>query len=595
MDRLDHSLGLHDARTSSNGDFVAVEHHSPATVIRDGTLYNLDFIITYQYCLLALTAVLTARQWTHLLLRSRRRSLCVAATSEQHDAERQNSDNGERIKSTTSGPDEGTPLLERSSANKLSLRRLATRRYRSLFMFHPTWRTDLPGNDTSAFVSLLLGLNLFYAFYNAPISRPVIYIFADRAGLLFVSNLPWLYLLGAKNQPFRLLTGSSYEGLNILHRGLGKWLAILAVLHTIGMTIVWYDYLLPRGLGLWWYLTRSLIWLGVAALACYEILALTSLVTFRQWWYEMFLGCHIILQAGGLAFLFFHFPRTKPYVVISLVIFLLDRLWYRLTLKTRTFTADLNVMEDGQTVMVSSSWTRQQWPKILSWLLPRDVSYGWNATDHVFLTVPALARKHKLQAHPFTIASAAPAPEHSHAWLALIIRVRNGFTRDLLEHAKTNATATIRLDGPYGTDHATEMLLESDVAVVVAGGSGIAVAFPLVWELLHREQPRKPRVCLIWIVNDARHISWIGHERLEELKQKGLKVVIPPPTSKAGRPDIPELLEDNLTELTNGNLDCKTGVVVSGPDAMNRIVRNTCARLAWDGMDIDVAVEVFDW
>jgi hypothetical protein len=45
-------------------------------------------------------------------------------------------------------------------------------------------------------------------------------VFADRCGLVF-ANLPLLYLLAAKTQLHRLLTGYSYESLNIVHRRLG--------------------------------------------------------------------------------------------------------------------------------------------------------------------------------------------------------------------------------------------------------------------------------------------------------------------------------------------------------------------------------------
>ncbi|KAK2073433.1 hypothetical protein P8C59_007718 [Phyllachora maydis] len=42
--------------------------------------------------------------------------------------------------------------------------------------------------------------------------------YADRAALVFVANLPLLYLLSAKNQPVKFLTGRSYETLNLFHR-----------------------------------------------------------------------------------------------------------------------------------------------------------------------------------------------------------------------------------------------------------------------------------------------------------------------------------------------------------------------------------------
>jgi hypothetical protein len=50
-----------------------------------------------------------------------------------------------------------------------------------------------------------------------------IFILADRAGLMFVVNLPVLYVLAAKtNQPIKLLTGWSYEGLAHLPPSTGR-------------------------------------------------------------------------------------------------------------------------------------------------------------------------------------------------------------------------------------------------------------------------------------------------------------------------------------------------------------------------------------
>jgi len=85
---------------------------------------------------------------------------------------------------------------------------------------------------------------------------------------------------------------------------------------------------------------------------------------------------------------------------------------------------------------------------------------------------------------------------------------------------------------------------------------------------------------------------------LDELKAMGLHVCVPGPTSMAGRADAAALVRDMIHRLTEqGNLpdDPRVGVVVSGPDGMNRAVRNTCASLAWQGWDVDVAVEKYGW
>ncbi|KAK1079270.1 hypothetical protein LTR33_006533, partial [Friedmanniomyces endolithicus] len=236
---------------------------------------------------------------------------------------------------------------------------------------------------------------------------------------------------------------------------------------------------------------------------------------FRQWWYEVFLGLHVVLQAAGLVLVFFHHRNGRIYVGIALAIFLLDRLVFRLVMQSRSTRANLTVMEDGETVIVSANWpVVGRWRNRLTALLGLDVQYGWNPTEHVFLTIPAIARKHTIQAHPFTIASSAPVRGQEHAWFNLIIRAHEGFTRDLLHYAQTNTTATIRLDGPYGSLDALHMLQSSAIALVVVGGSGIAVAYPLVWALLHGHdaeggRPRR-RLGLIWVVHEASHVAWIG-------------------------------------------------------------------------------------
>ena len=156
--------------------------------------------------------------------------------------------------------------------------------------------------------------------------------------------------------------------------------------------------------------------------------------------------------------------------------------------------------------------------------MPKSMANGWKPNDHVFVTVPSLGSKYILQAHPFTIFSAAPSEsttssgnqlESSHAFFNLLIRAQShaGFTHDLLTHALTHRTIQIRLDGPYGSSHALDILSSSKTAIVIAGGSGIAVAYPLLWALLHtpnsivdaeaaRSSPpssRKRKVKLLWI------------------------------------------------------------------------------------------------
>ncbi|KAK5656415.1 hypothetical protein OQA88_4796 [Cercophora sp. LCS_1] len=486
----------------------------------------------------------------------------------------------------------------------------------------PVINRTLPSNATSLFVTTWMGLNVFFHFYRLPMRWDFFFIFADRAGLVFVVNLPILYLLGAKNQPLRRLTGYSYEALNIFHRRVGELMCFEALVHFISM-VVWQFLLMedwmkgsttPKE-----YWTHPIIVFGICAFSSYEMLYFTSLGSFRQRWYELFLASHVFLQAGALAFLWFHYPTSQPWVLLALIIFAVDRLVWRFGLKRSKITADLSVLEDGETFLVSADWdiltpaeekSSRWWP---SFLQRHSILHGWEPTDHVFLTVPALGRSFDLQAHPFTIASAAPGvvtsanDESVHAWFSLLIRAYDGFTAELLRYAQTNGRVPVVMDGPYGSSHALEMLRASERAILVAGGSGIAVTFPLVWALLHESKPReadtdavagakrapRQRVHLLWVTHSRSHRSWVPEQQLDELVARGLDLVIPEPTVEAGRPNVAMYVKGWIEDAAaNGE---EVSVVVSGPDGLNRSVRNACADEIGAGLDVRMAVEKFGW
>ncbi|KAF2204806.1 hypothetical protein GQ43DRAFT_363806 [Delitschia confertaspora ATCC 74209] len=477
----------------------------------------------------------------------------------------------------------------------------------------PFFNKTLPPNEISLIVISSFVLNVFYNFYHMPLSVPYLFVFADRCGLLFVANLPLLYFLSAKTQPLKLFTGQSYESLNIFHRRVGELLCFEAFLHCAGMIGAWYTLLRRIGFSLFRFLTTKLVGLGLGAFVAYEVLYLTSLRSFRQRCYEIFLALHIFLQLAGLILLYLHHRTSRPYVIISLAIFLIDRLVFRLYLKSSTHPATLTVLSDEETLLVSTNWdiTPSMCPLSL-FPVPHSTKTGWKPTDHVFLTVPALS----MESHPFTIYSAAPTSTLSpstegqdprHAWLTLLIRAHSGFTQRLLSHAHDNKTITIRLNGPYGSSHALDILSSSPNAIIVTGGSGIAVAYPLLWALLSPSSrshfapdiesgPTPParsynqKVRLLWIIHSSLHLEWFPEHMRKELEDWGLELYIPGPTSEVGRPEVKRILESWV-----GGEEKVTGVVVSGPDGLVRSVRNFCAKEVRLGREIRVGVEKFGW
>ena len=260
--------------------------------------------------------------------------------------------------------DEEAPLLHNGSALwLLHPRRSLMKSIEALIIYQPppipVVNKVLPSNAYTIVTIGFVALNNFYTFFHIDFIIFELFVFANRCGLVFAANLSPLYLLAAKTQPLRLLTRYSYESLNIIHRRLGDILCLEALLHSIDMAVMWYALLRPIGFTLTRFLLDKVISLGIASFISYETLYFTSLASFCQRWYELFLELHVILQATALVLLFFHHPNSRVYVGIALGIFLFDILIYRVRIKSATFAAIAEIMEDSETVRISANFRLQ--------------------------------------------------------------------------------------------------------------------------------------------------------------------------------------------------------------------------------------------
>ncbi|MCJ1377105.1 hypothetical protein MMC17_000196 [Xylographa soralifera] len=606
-----------------------------------GILFSRRFILTYQAVIICLLVLFTLAHWATKYRRWKRKiqinkgrktvaennaidheedpkvsqksseeSYCISSSSSSSTLH----GTGPSTPKSTGQTDERTPLLKHPEHQNLKGRwnRLLPQA-RAWLAYQPqaipVGNKVLPSNSTSAVILLLIAINLFYTLYKVPFRISMLFVFADRASLVFVANLPWLYLFAAKNQPVKMLTGYSYESLNIVHRRLGEVMCLLALVHSVGMVGVWYILLRPVGLTLATFLLNKIILLGIGAFVAYEAIYFTSLGTFRRQWYELFLALHVFLQVGALILLFYHHHGSKIYVVIALAIFLVDRLVYRINLKTRTYIGTCIVYDDQNTVGLHVTVPISEKTSFINRILGHNVSHGWRPIDHVFLSVPDISHKHLVQSHPFTIASRAPVSDALVGEMDFIIRAQDGFSRDLLRYAKGHSEARIRLDGPYGSQGVVGMLQDSDSCVIVAGGSGIAVTWPLAWAVVAAnkgsqtdlestpDSSSKKKIFYIWIVQKTEHLSWLGKDQIEELRSHGVKILIPSATEIDGRPDIASIVETWITDNDDKFHDGRgrTGVVCSGPDGMGRAVRNACSTLQAKGRNVSISIEKFGW
>jgi len=630
-----------DAGFSASG----VEESPGFRKLIEGVLYSRRFILSYQLVLLALLLVFMVLHWGGRLrgwsgrgtrgrkggegfrggMRTKSQEAVSTDRRETPDLPEEPgsgaSSSSTTLRGTPRSPkalsvdnreNERTPLLGMSKA-AIPRSWISTVIYqiRAFLVYQPRpipyINKILPSNSSTLAVLALITLQVFYSLWNVPLSLPMLFIFADRTSLVFVANLPLLYLFAAKNQPLKVLTGYSYESLNIFHRRLGEVMCLLALFHSVGMIGVWYTILRPAGFTLARFLLGKIILLGIGAFLAYETLYFTSLGSFRQRWYEIFLGTHIILQVIALVLLWFHHQTSRPYVAAALAVFLIDRLVYRMFSKSEKVRVSLEVQEDQQTVVLQAIVPLSAKHRTFRSFARKGISSGWKATEHVFLTIPSLSHKDIIQAHPFTIASKAPSDGNKYGDLKLIVRAQGGFSSDLLKYSRRHDTAVVGVDGPYGSQTAVRMLKDSNYSIIVAGGSGITVTWPLVWSILNDpslrdlehsgSSPLMRRILFIWVQRHRSHLEWLEVRNLEELKAEGVDVIVPPPTAECGHPPVERITRDWLVghELSRYQDQAKIGVVCSGPDGMNRAVTNMCSSWLREGRNVSVEIEKFGW
>lgn len=247
--------------------------------------WSKRFILTYQILVVGFILIAAGIHWFELFLRWRKRSRSEHGNvGFQVKAIRDENDGSSSSGSSTLGGHESplrkvsgeeTPLLTGLPSTRTSI--LAKSRAFLLYQPRPIpiIHKTLPSNGTSICILLFLGIQLFYLLYRINFSWFELFVFADRAGQVFAMNLPILYLLVAKTSILRVLTGYSYESLNLVHRRLGEVMCSAALLHALGMVGVWYTLFSPR-MSFIKFLLEKIVLLGVGAFFAYEVLYLTS-------------------------------------------------------------------------------------------------------------------------------------------------------------------------------------------------------------------------------------------------------------------------------------------------------------------------------
>ncbi|KAK7527608.1 ferric-chelate reductase [Phyllosticta citriasiana] len=370
------------------------------------------------------------------------------------------------------------------AVNSPTRRIVAVLRYFTYRSFRLPWI----GSYTSPLSHLLLGAagTIFFfglTFGPKPYYWPTTASFgnspplATRTGWMAVALLPFVLALAAKANLITVVTGISHERLQIFHQWASHAMFLLALIHTFPFIV----YHIDKGDMVEEWNTSVVYWTGVVALLAQAYLTVFSIRPIRARFYEFFKATHYLAALIFVLFFFFHcdFRLTSwDYFIATGVIYVASLLYSNI----RTYLsygvchiASLSTLPGGFVEAIIPIHHQKAAEKAIP------TGFTWSPGQHVFLRFMGLGI-HSLSSHPFTICSVPPERPETEPQLRFIIKPARGLTGKLAQLADEPSKAAsfpVLLDGPYG-DVGAAQLFEHDNVILIAGGSGVGFAFPLL-------------------------------------------------------------------------------------------------------------------
>lgn len=340
-------------------------------------------------------------------------------------------------------------------------------------------------------------------------------------GHVAVSQLPWHYLLSVKSGsgaaarssfPGGLVglvgvaTGLSHERVNAYHRLLGRMVHGLLGVHAV-MYIRFFV-----GMGVMEKRIRDRdVRLGLAAFWTVNLLGLLSLpVVRRRVYYRGFYRSHVVLSAVLPVLVYWHVPykSVRWFAVQVGVIWLVAGLMRWKASETAIVRCEEVEGTDGQLVRVKLGVSKES-------ALARG-----KPGQHVYVhrgsgSGRALEVKAK---NPFTIVRVRDAAGDGKEGMEVLLVVRNlgGPGTDwTAEMARTEETAEVRVEGPYGEagEYMEDMLSASarEAILLVAGGVGATYTIPIYMALFdsgRQSDGKRKKLKMIWLVRTLADAAW---------------------------------------------------------------------------------------
>lgn len=310
---------------------------------------------------------------------------------------------------------------------------------------------------------------------------------ANRTGFLAFASTPLVFLLVSRYNIITLLTGVSYQHLNLLHRCAGWMVFALSWIHTLLWTIeMGVNYHNEEGyLATRW---QKRYWLGgFFATLFLSFITLHSLAFVRRYTgYEFFRITH---NLGSVLFLigcWVHWPVTFQWLAAALALYYSDRFmrWGRLAFHY--------ARARGRTLLHGQAFHDEDGVSVASVEITNSGLISWTAGQHVYLYCISLS---EWEPHPFSVANCGRSGEA----LNLIIRGKEGMTSELLNRLYENKDPIkVLVDGPYGSLDSN--LLDGRPLLIAVAGTGISFGLSVLHTLARSPRESPQQIRLVWYI-----------------------------------------------------------------------------------------------
>ncbi|KAF8466926.1 hypothetical protein BDZ91DRAFT_848669 [Kalaharituber pfeilii] len=441
-------------------------------------------------------------------------------------------------------------------------------------------------------------------------------------GTLAVSNLPLHFFLAGKSRTFihRWLLHCSHTSINIFHRWLGRLIFTFVAFHAI----LYLNYFFATDQVD--VLSSADILCGITAMTMLGIIFTTSLSLIRHTpssYFTVFYFTHIILALLLFPILWMHVSHCHPYLILSALLWLWDYTsrWFA----TRWGHADVKLLPGGRTAEVDITLNP-----------PEKISIPTGA--HIFVTVPRLHRlRGKMRSNPFSVASFSDTEQR----IKLVMRVRDGFTKSLVQLAQSTRKAASR-DPDADDDDPSMVHLPASIflpsqppfpnflqyarILFIAGGVGGSFCVPWV-KHLHTQPPTGTTIRFVWAVSDSSEPLWSFDDTPEDLlhayasslelyvtrshphpltttfsksgqteedqlqaellprENRMFPMAFPKENLRRERPNLRRIVEQELESCFEGD---DMAVVVCGPEEMSRVVREAVGKVIGNQKNVGV-------